>query len=127
MRDMDSLCHPYLHQSSLVESRIHVLVILSIESAFILGFKQEVSTRQSFCKSFHPLIINGVLPKSFQQKSLVRVSFHTVFHFQQKPLERVSLQQYSQLINKDSFLLGDNFPKRVKTPGKGQPPKQTKT
>src|SRR3954464_10382272 len=123
MRDMDSLCHPYLHQSSLVESRIHVLVILSIESAFILGFKQEVSTRQSFCQSFHPLIINGVLPKSFQQKSLVRVSFHTVFHFQQnpwkgsaskthslsfstKPLERVSLQ------NTQSFIFN-------KTPGKG--------
>src|SRR4051812_20895262 len=24
MRDTDSLCHPYLHQSSLAESRIHV-------------------------------------------------------------------------------------------------------
>src|SRR3954467_6262168 len=99
MRDMDSLCHPYLHQSSLVESRIHVLVILSIESAFILGFKQEVSTRQSFCQSFHLLIINGVLPNLIiSTKSLERVSLQHILLFFQNPWK--GLASKSQLINK---------------------------
>src|SRR3954469_1687487 len=98
MRDMDSLCHPYLHQSSSLESRIHVLVILSIESAFILGFKQEVSTRLSFCQSFHPLIINGVLPKLIISKSLERVSLQHTLSFQQNPWK--GLASKNQLINK---------------------------
>src|SRR3954466_4037506 len=72
MRDMDSLCHPYLHQSSLAESRIHVLILLSMSqpSSWALNKKSPLDNLSAI---------------HFNKNPWKGLASNTFFHFNKNP------------------------------------------
>src|SRR3954464_14355923 len=88
MRDMDSLYHPYLHQSSLAESRIHVLFLLSMSqpSSWALNKKSPLDNLSAIHFNKNPW--KGLASKSiihFNKNPRKGLASKSIIHFNKNP------------------------------------------
>src|SRR3954471_24476919 len=93
MRDLDSLCHPYLHQSSLVESRIHVLFILSMSQPSSWALNKKSPLDNLSANHFNKNPWKGLASKSiyhFNKNPWKGLASKSIYHFNKNPWKGLS-------------------------------------